>query len=305
MQDSLISQSVSIDGLAVRRIREEKRLTQLYVAKVVGVTTDTVSRWENNRYPTIRRDNAVKLADALEVELEAILRRDDPLIMEEPTDASRGAGWRRSLSSLVLLTVVALFLGYGLMTYQRDAQLPPVRAERGVPYFVAPGSQVLFSIRISSSGSLKGIILKEKFPPGWRLLAADPPPAAIDAADQGARWIFRHPLSELTLYYLLQVAPEAEMNSRPTIGGEVISELDGRHHAVPVDTAGVMEVRPLHWVDADGNQVIDDLEILELSGVAEETPLIDAQWDKIEGLWEAGGYVWQPDRQRFVPAPVE
>ncbi len=54
--------SIAVDGTSLRRIREEKRLTQLYVSKVVGVTTDTVSRWENNRYPTIRRDNAVKLA---------------------------------------------------------------------------------------------------------------------------------------------------------------------------------------------------------------------------------------------------
>ena len=37
---------VRLDGSAIRRIREEQKLTQFYIAKVVGVTTDTVSRWE-------------------------------------------------------------------------------------------------------------------------------------------------------------------------------------------------------------------------------------------------------------------
>jgi DNA-binding transcriptional regulator YiaG len=43
-------QMVKIDGSRVRIIRESKGLTQLYIATVVGVTTDTISRWENRRY---------------------------------------------------------------------------------------------------------------------------------------------------------------------------------------------------------------------------------------------------------------
>jgi len=67
--------AVAIDGNVIRRIREEKRLTQLYVAKVVGVTTDTVSRWENNSYPTIKWDNALKLAEGMEVDFTEILKK--------------------------------------------------------------------------------------------------------------------------------------------------------------------------------------------------------------------------------------
>ena len=65
--------TVCLDSAEVKRIREELQLTQLYVSKVVGVTTDTISRWENNRYPTIRRENALKLAEALDVPLTDIL----------------------------------------------------------------------------------------------------------------------------------------------------------------------------------------------------------------------------------------
>ena len=47
-------QMVKIDGARVRRLREQKGLTQLYVATAVQVTTDTISRWENKRYPSIK-----------------------------------------------------------------------------------------------------------------------------------------------------------------------------------------------------------------------------------------------------------
>ena len=63
-------QMVKIDGSKVRSLREAKGLTQLYIATVVGVTTDTISRWENKRYPSIKEENALKLAESLEVSLD-------------------------------------------------------------------------------------------------------------------------------------------------------------------------------------------------------------------------------------------
>ena len=72
--------NIAIDGLKIRQLRETKKLTQLYVANVVGVTTDTISRWENNRYPTIKRDNAEKLAAALEVGLAEIEKKEERTI---------------------------------------------------------------------------------------------------------------------------------------------------------------------------------------------------------------------------------
>ena len=71
------AQMVKIDGTQVRRLREAKGLTQLYMATVVGVTTDTISRWENKRYPSIKVENGRKLAEALEVNLEEILEKEE------------------------------------------------------------------------------------------------------------------------------------------------------------------------------------------------------------------------------------
>ncbi len=68
---------VKIDGAKVRRLREEQGLTQLFLATSVEVTTDTISRWENKRYPAIKKENGLKLAETLGVELNDILESDD------------------------------------------------------------------------------------------------------------------------------------------------------------------------------------------------------------------------------------
>ena len=72
-QDMNYGGSVDINGSKIRSLREQNDLTQLYLATVVGVTTDTISRWENRRYPSIKLENARKLADALGVPLEELL----------------------------------------------------------------------------------------------------------------------------------------------------------------------------------------------------------------------------------------
>jgi len=64
---------VRIDGKKIKQFREQQELTQLYVATVVGVTVDTISRWENKRYPGIKKGNCLKLAEALEVDLADLL----------------------------------------------------------------------------------------------------------------------------------------------------------------------------------------------------------------------------------------
>jgi len=65
--------TLRIEGGRVKQLREEKGLTQLYVATAVGVTVDTISRWENKRYPTVRRENVLKLAEILEVDVSEIM----------------------------------------------------------------------------------------------------------------------------------------------------------------------------------------------------------------------------------------
>ena len=300
--------SVAIDGDAARRIREDKRLTQLYVAKVVGVTTDTVSRWENNRYPTIRRENALKLAEALEVELAEILKPED----EQPdaTQDDRPGMSRRRIALLLGVLVLAVGGGLYLLFRLQNPALPAMAATRYLPPFAAPGSRVLIRVDLSLENGLKGLILREKYPSGWAFVDAYPAASGADEKTGVVRWIFRNPAQKMSVFYLLRVAESATADSDLSFNGELIVNYNGRQSAVALSSVGDIKVAPLHWADNNGNGVIDDMEILELSEMTEKTGPLDLNWDLIEEIWKEGSYRWDSDKRQFRPVstwqgPVE
>ncbi|MFK5927518.1 MAG: helix-turn-helix transcriptional regulator [Desulfuromusa sp.] len=294
------SQSVAIDGAAIRKIREEKRLTQLYVSKVVSVTTDTVSRWENNRYPTIMRDNALKLAEALEVDLEDILKKEEDIESSDPGAPPQVA--KRKIWLYLLLGAIAVLLSLLFLFLQPSpTPVPVLQANRLLPAYAAPGSQILIQVELSSEKPLKGMILKETFPTGWHLLASDPVVSHIDTDAQFARWIFRKPLLKTRVFYILGVPRNILPNADMTITGELIANPEGQRSSALLQTIGSMEVKPFHWADRNGDQVIDDLEILEVSDLTDETKILDQDWDLLETIWEAGAYRWDLEKKQFVP----
>jgi transcriptional regulator with XRE-family HTH domain len=293
------SPSVAIDGAAIRRIREEKRLTQFYIAKVVAVTTDTVSRWENNRYPTIRRDNALKLAEALEVDIEDILKQED-VIEEEIFAAQEPPGrkrWPYLLLFAVLVTAAVIYFS------QQSRYHPPrIEANRFLPPFAAPGSRILIRVKLSSEMPLKGMILREEFPKGWKLVEADPLPSSLDNLEGMARWIFRSPTTQTSVSYKLEVDNNSVLGEYVELSGELIANPDGRRYEVALQNVGAMRVEALHWADTNGNQIIDDLEILEVSDLVDAAGKLHLDWDLIEKIWDAGGYQWDEKKNQFVPA---
>ena len=299
MDDLANTPAVAIDGDAARRIREEKRLTQLYVSKVVGVTTDTVSRWENNRYPTIRRENALKLAEALEVELAEILKKDHE---QQPQSGDIPAtGGKRPW---LIGAAAAILLLAGLLLLQQTTRSPAgpaLSATRWLPPYAAPGSRILIRTELSVEKPLKGMILRETFPTGWRFIESFPAVSSLDEEIGVARWIFRSPPLEMTVFYLLEVAADMEADGDLEIEGEVIANPEGQRSAVRVQSPGHMQVAPLHWADSNGNRIIDDLEILELSDLTEKAGPMDLDWDHIEAIWEAGSYRWDEATRQFVP----
>ncbi|SHI45437.1 transcriptional regulator, XRE family [Malonomonas rubra DSM 5091] len=295
--DSRQNASVSIDGAAIREIREEKRLTQLYVAKVVGVTTDTVSRWENNRYPTIRRDNALKLAEALEVPVEEILKRET-----EETESVEREEKNSRLPSVILAAIAVLIAVVGIVYFSgNEVRSVKLSAERLVPAYAAPGNRILVRVHLTSDKPLKGMILREVFPPEWNLVASEPAASGIDNEKGKARWIFRKPQMLQSVAYILQVPQNAEVGSKVALQGELIANPDGQRTQADVVTVGKMEVQPLHWADRNGNQIIEDHEILEVSEMLEETGQLNLDWDFIEKIWDAGGYTWDQESSVFKP----
>ncbi|HEY5672561.1 MAG TPA: helix-turn-helix transcriptional regulator [Malonomonas sp.] len=290
--------SVAIDGAAIRRIREEKRLTQFYVAKVVAVTTDTVSRWENNRYPTIRRDNALKLAEALEVDIDDILKQED-VIEEEIFAAEETPATKRWPYLLLLAVLVGAAITYFA---QENRYHPPViEAKRYLPPYAAPGSRILVRVKLSSEKPLKGMILREEFPKGWKLVEADPLPSSLDNLEGMARWIFRSPTTQTSVSYKLEVEKNALLGEFVKLSGELIANPDGRRFEVALQDVGTMKVEALHWADTNGNQIIEDLEILEVSDLVAAAGKLHLEWDLIEKIWDTGGYQWDESKNQFVP----
>ena len=291
--------TVCLNGTAVRNIREEKKLTQLYVAKVVGVTTDTISRWENNRYPSIKRENAQRLAEALEVPVEALLQE---VCEEEP--ASEEIPLRRRplrLHITIFLTITLLVGGYLLLQRQK---LPPIHieAKRTLFPYAAPGTVIPIEVRLGSDTDTGGFILKEHFPPGWKLIEASPPASSLDNEAGTARWIIKPGDKRRLVAYLVRVAPTAVMGIGGDFSGEVIAQASGRQR--PVTVAGPSEVRvaPFHWADRNGDGVIDDGEVLQAYDTIEEMKGVHLDWDTIESIWDAGGYRLDGKHHCFAPA---
>lgn len=60
----------------IREIRTAKRISQVELAKTLGVTKQSVSNWENdNIQPSV--DMLARIADALSVSADYLLGRDD------------------------------------------------------------------------------------------------------------------------------------------------------------------------------------------------------------------------------------
>lgn len=296
-----ISASVCLDGGALKRLREERRLTQLYVSKVVGVTTDTISRWENNRYPTIRRDNALKLAEALEVPLDELLRRP----VAEPAPPLPEPRRRWPLAVVAGLAIAALVAVAALLLRQAD-QPPPaaITAERVLPNFAAPGATIPVQIRLTQRTEEGGFILREYLPKGWKLLQAYPPASSVDNDNGMVRWIVKAGDARERIVYLVQVDRQARPGGDSVFQGEVVAGSGKNQAAVPLQGDGRVTVAPVLWADLDGNGRIDDGEMLQASYTIDEMAGVHIDWYELERLWSAGGYRWNDERGRFVPVPA-
>ena len=229
--DSSSQAGVKINGEEIRRIREQKRLTQFYVSKVVGVTTDTVSRWENNRYPTIRKDNALKLAEALEVEFESLLQQTgDAEQVIELTDEPISA-LRKYKCLLILVVSLLAMVAVGYLLYSNLWPSAQIRATRYLPVYAAPGSSILVRVQVESEEAMK-IILKEEIPPGWHYVASFPDASRVDNEHGVVRWIFKHSPLQKNIYYRLSVATAEHNDATVTVEGGLVANANGHQSQV-------------------------------------------------------------------------
>jgi transcriptional regulator with XRE-family HTH domain len=296
--------NLCLDGKILKHLREEKRLTQLYVSKVVGVTTDTISRWENNRYPSIRRDNVLRLAEALEVGVDELLRK--PVMVAESAPPPSKDRWPLVYGLALVGVAVAVLL---VVLRQSDRQPPPpasVTAERVLPSFAAPGAAIPVQVRLTQRAYEGGFILREYLPKGWKLLQSNPPASSLDNDSGMVRWIIKAGDARERIVYLVQVDRFARAGSDSVFQGEVVAGSGNIQVAVPVQGEGRVAVAPALWADLNGDGRIDDGEMLQASHTVDEMAGVFIDWQELERLWNAGGYRWDEARGKFLPVkPVE
>jgi transcriptional regulator with XRE-family HTH domain len=293
-----ITASVALDGSVLKRLREEKRLTQLYVSKVVGVTTDTISRWENNRYPSMRRENALKLAEALEVSVEELLRKPEPVADGAPAPRLPKPMVIAGALSLVMLTVLLVTLLW--QGSQQSPQPAIITAARILPNYAAPGTGIPVQIQLTQRADDSGFILREYLPKGWKLLQASPPASSLDNDNGMVRWIVKAGDARERIVYLVQVDAQAPPGSYGVFQGEIVAGAGGGKTAVPVNGDGRVSVAPVLWADLNGDGAIDDSEMLQASHTVDAMPGVFIDWLELERMWNAGGYRWDEERRRFV-----
>jgi transcriptional regulator with XRE-family HTH domain len=295
-----------IDGSKVRNLREAKGLTQLYIATVVGVTTDTISRWENRRYPSIKEENARKLAEALEVTLDDILEKDEEKTGTEETPAaviqqSKSPGSKRILLWLMILAVVLLLP----FTWYRLNQPEPVTilATRVLPPHT-PANQpfpVIIQVETKQQGPFS-LILKETLPAGCEPIVSAPPFTGMAKKNSSLKWITRTS-GQVTTFVYLAKRPVTESNPYSNASlrfkGSVTLN-DEKSSETTIAGSQVLPLADYHWADANRDNRIEDAEILAVYDTFSTLDNVEYDWQEIDDIWSGEGYHWDGSKQKFI-----
>ncbi|MBU1405653.1 MAG: helix-turn-helix domain-containing protein [Proteobacteria bacterium] len=324
---------VNIDGARIRRLREEKGLTQLYVATVVGVTTDTISRWENRRYPNIKKENALKLAEALETQVADIVDHGQPASPTEPSSpqnseppkqdeplpqppepepspalapaAPQAASFKARFASfpvpvrlagffLLALAILAFLRWYG--PSEGESQ---VAAYRIVPEHATPGIPFPVVIEVTTSATRPfSLILKETLPPAC-IPAQGKPRFVSQASDPPVlKWIDKISGEQAVYSYLAKLQPETEMETGHQFSGGVTVRSDD-NPSIPVSGTDSLQASPFHWADSNSDGRIDDEELLSVYEIYGGIEGLQFGKKLIEEIWTAKGYRWNQETRGY------
>ncbi len=299
---------VKIDGAKIKLLREQQGLTQLYLATAVEVTTDTISRWENRRYPSIKRDNGLKLAEALNVQLEDLLEDTADETFEEDTFAqppssdklqqeNRPAaqpGLAKSwplliLSGTLLLTILA-FIWYFFQSQATD----PFTAKRILPPHCISGQP--FPVVISVAGApdtLTALIIKETPPANGTIKATSPKVTTGGLKNKQIKWLKK---IEGKAFFAYVVSVSGKEQDTAEFSGTVAISHESES---PIIGPDAIVISHYHWADTDKDNIISDDEILTVYEQYGEITDIDLDVDLIEEIWLGSSYQWDVKTATF------
>ena len=75
---------------------------------------------------------------------------------------------------------------------------------------------------------------------------------------------------------------------------------DGRSAPSSLSGDNLLQIGPYQWADQNGDNVIDDGEMLQASDTVDEMKGVHMDWNLLENIWDAGGYRWDAGHKRFV-----
>lgn len=304
---------VRIAGARVKDLREKQGLTQLYMASVVGVTTETISRWENGRYPSIKGDNAEKLAEALGVELAEILEAE---MGPEPTPEEPPAGVpdappakpvlpakiKRHLAVILLVVLVVVALQVARYVSRSSRQAVTVAASRILPPQVPAGQPFPILIKVESSAPVSfALLLKENLPPGCEPLMAVPEFTSIGKDTGQVKWVSRLEGQKQLVAYLVK-APLVPENTEMVFNGRVLAG-PMSDSSPNIGGANRLRISSFHWADHNRDNLIDDEEILGAYDLFGKVEGFDFNRDLIDEIWAAGGYQYNRADGRYEILP--
>lgn len=302
---------VNIDGAKVKAFREEKGLTQLYLATSVEVTTDTISRWENKRYPKIKKENAIRLAEALEVSLEEIIdiekeeeenntakASSDTPPTEAGNDRAVGLPKKNILNVLLLILAVGLFAFLGRWFYLPSKKIE-MSAVRIVPAHIISGNTFPVVLKINAGEPGTTFIIKEIVPAKCSLVQNGASGFVFDKKAGEIKLLTKAKSSSLTVGYTLKAGVDLKDEDVVNFSGNITLR-KGKGGGNPTGGKDKTVVSTYHWADTDRNNIIDDEEILAVYEDYNEIEGLKIDMDLIEEIWFGSGYNWDSQKGGFT-----
>lgn len=294
-----------IDGKKLRLLRERRKLTQLYLATSVEVTTETISRWENNRHPTIKRENAEKLAEVLGVGLEDLLK-DAPKMVAEPDpvdvtahapeDGTGGGGRRRLWAMLGALLVL---VAGGILWWGTALSPAFVTVSRYLPAAILPGQPFPVVIRIEANDASMPLMVREHLPQSCRLISALPSCLHVGHDGRQLKWVVGTEGSHVhTIVYLVQ-AEHLALGQQLSLSGSLVT---GRRTSreIPLQGGQTTTISSFHWADDNQDHRIDDAELLSVFELFPQAEALGINLEEIKTIWAGSGYRWDGQQGRVV-----
>jgi len=286
---------VNIDGAKVKLLRESQGLTQLYLATAVQVTTDTISRWENRRYPSIKKENGLNLAEALGVELEELLETtvDSPPLQ---TADAKASSFKRNWPLLILSATIAAIIGAFGLFFIHSPPPTTLSAERILPAHCIPGQP--FPVIIKVTGAPAGstaLILKEEFPQNAKIIKTVPAVNLAGLKNAEIKWLKK--IDEKALFSYVLLIEEQKTDTLPFSGNIAINRSSAK--TLPISGDSKIILGEHHWADSNGDKTISDNEILTVYDQYSEIEGLGLDIDLIEEIWLGSGYKWDKKTSSF------